>query len=59
MLAQTLMDLGYKSTKADPDVWIRPQTKPNGFEYYEMILVYVDDILHISHDLTQTVPANR
>ena len=57
MLAQTLMDLGYKSSRADPDVWIRPQTKPNGFEYYEMILVYVDDILHLSHNIKPTMEA--
>ena len=57
MLAQTLMDLGYKSSRADPDVWIRPQTKPNGFEYYEMILVYVDDILHLSHNIRPTMEA--
>ncbi|KAI2504020.1 Reverse transcriptase (RNA-dependent DNA polymerase) [Fragilaria crotonensis] len=47
-LAETLYDLGYKPTRADPDVWIRPATKPCGFEYYEMMLVYVDDILCIS-----------
>ena len=57
MLAQTLMDLGYVSTKADPDVWIKPQTKPNGFEYYELVLVYVDDILHLSHDTKPTMEA--
>ena len=57
MLAQTLIDLGYTSSKADPDVWIWPQTKPNGFEYYEMVLVYVDDILHISHDIKPTMEA--
>jgi hypothetical protein len=50
MLAQSLRDEGYEPTKADPDVWIRPATKPDGTEYYEMILVYVDDILHILHD---------
>jgi hypothetical protein len=33
---------------ADPDVWYRPATKPDGFEYYEYILVYVDDILVVS-----------
>jgi hypothetical protein len=49
-LAESLYDLGYTSTKADPDVWIRPATKPDGFEYYEMLLVYVDDVLCISHD---------
>ena len=57
MLAQTLIDLGYQSSKADPDVWIRPQTKPNGFEYYEMVLVYVDDILHLSHNTKPTIDA--
>ena len=57
MLAQTLGDLGYTSTRADPDVWIRPQTKPNGFEYYEMVLVYVDDILHLSHNTQPTIEA--
>ena len=31
-LAEALYDLGYTPTKADPDVSIRPGTKPNGFE---------------------------
>ena len=43
-----MYDFGYKPTRADPDVWIRPAVKPCGFEYYEMMLVYVDDILCIS-----------
>jgi hypothetical protein len=47
-LAETLYDLNYQPTKGDPDVWIRPAIKSNGFEYYEMVLVYVDDILCIS-----------
>ena len=50
LLADTLVDMGYRPTKADPDVWIRPAVKANGFEYYEMVLCYVDDILSISHD---------
>ena len=50
LLADTLMDIGYKPTRADPDVWIRPATKSCGFEYYEMVLCYVDDILSISDD---------
>jgi hypothetical protein len=37
-------------TKADPDAWIRPATKANGFDYYKMMLIYVDDILCTSHD---------
>jgi hypothetical protein len=39
MFAETLVGLGYESTLADPDVWIRPAVKPDGFKYYEMILV--------------------
>ena len=57
LLADTLMDTGYKPTKADPDVWLRPAVKANGFEYYEMVLCYVDDILSISHDPHSTLIA--
>lgn len=49
LLADRLYDIGYKPTKGDPDVWIRPAVKADGFEYYEMVLVYVDDIFAISH----------
>jgi hypothetical protein len=59
MLAQSLSDMGYQSTRADPDVWIRAAFKPDGFEYYEMVLVYVDDILHLSHDIKPTMDALR
>jgi len=48
MFAGTLQDLGYKSSLADPDVWLRPAIKPNGAHYYEYIFVCVDDILVIS-----------
>jgi Reverse transcriptase (RNA-dependent DNA polymerase) len=54
-LAETLYELNYTPTKADPDVWIRPGIKPDGFEYYEMVLVYVDDVLCISHDPEATM----
>ncbi|KAI2506381.1 Reverse transcriptase (RNA-dependent DNA polymerase) [Fragilaria crotonensis] len=54
-LAETLYDLNYKPTKADPDVWIRPAMKADGFKYYEMVLVYVDDILCVSHDPKATM----
>ena len=50
MLDQTLRDLGYVSSKADPDVWLKDETKPDGTEYYEYVLVYVDDVLHLHHD---------
>jgi Reverse transcriptase (RNA-dependent DNA polymerase) len=50
LLAETLHDIGYTPTKADPDVWLRPAVKSDGFEYYELVLCYVDDILSISAD---------
>ena len=51
-LAAKLDDMGFKSTLADPDVWIRPMVKPDGEEYYQYMLVYVDDLLCIAHDAT-------
>ena len=33
----------------DPDVWLRADLKPDGENYYEYILCYVDDIIAISH----------
>ena len=49
-LVATLTEMGFSLSKADADVWMRPATKPNGFEYYEYLLVYVDNVLAISHD---------
>jgi hypothetical protein len=42
--------MGFRSSLADPDVWLRPACKPNGFKYYEYLLAYVDDILVLSYD---------
>ena len=33
----------------DPKVWIRAVMRPDGYEYYEMLLVYVDDITIVSN----------
>jgi hypothetical protein len=49
-LAETLDAMGYRPSYADPDVWLRPAVRPDGTEYYEYILCYVDDVLCISHD---------
>jgi hypothetical protein len=49
-LAGTLRDLGFTSTQADPDVWIK-QTP----DHYEMVLVYVDDILIFSRNPKQVM----
>ena len=52
-LAETLDDIGFKSSLADPDAWMRPAVKPDGEEYYEYILCYIDDVLGISIDPMQ------
>jgi hypothetical protein len=48
-ISATLRDGGFKSCKADPDVWMRAAMKPDGFKYWEYVLVYSDDILAVSH----------
>jgi Reverse transcriptase (RNA-dependent DNA polymerase) len=48
--ARTIMDMGYTPCKADPDVWLQAARKPDGTEYYEYLLTYVDDCLVVSHD---------
>ena len=49
-LVEKLHDIGFIPTCANQDVWRQPAVKPDGFEYYEYILCYVDDLLAISHD---------
>ena len=40
-------------------MWIRPAFKPDGFEHCKMVLVHVDDMLHLSHDTKPTMEALR
>ena len=47
-MAEKLDNLRFITLVADPDVWMRPAVKASGEEYYEYILMYVDDILVIS-----------
>ena len=49
-LAETLHDIGFKPTKADPDVWIHLAVKLDGSKYYKYIMCYVYDILSVSFD---------
>jgi hypothetical protein len=56
-LAEVLNDSGYTSSLADPDVWYQAETKVDGFEYYAYVLIYVDDILVISHNAVSTMQA--
>ena len=54
-LATCMQHLGYKSCLADPDVWLRPNSKPDGTEIYEYVLIYTDDILVIGIDPKTTL----
>ena len=47
-MAEKLSSMGFQSSMADPDVWLRAASKPDGESYYEYVLMYVDDILSIS-----------
>jgi hypothetical protein len=50
LLANRSHDIGYLPTQGDPDVWLHPAVEPSGYQYYEYILIYVDDIFCVSHD---------
>ena len=50
-LAETLYELGYTPTKADPDVWLQKSVKSDGFQYYEM--VYVISMMYFVFQITQ------
>jgi hypothetical protein len=49
-LAETLDAMGHKPSHADPDVWLRPAVKPDGFECCKHVLCHVDAVLCMSHD---------
>ena len=40
--------LGFISCQADPNIWMREAQKDNGTEYWEYVLLYVDDALCIN-----------
>ena len=55
LLAETLYDMGYVPSYADPDVWMRPGMKPGNVKYWEYVLCYVDDVLSINFDPMSTM----
>ena len=55
LLAEVLYDMEYRPSYADPDVWMRPGIKSNGFEYWEYVLCYVDDVLSMSDNPLRTM----
>ena len=54
-LVEHLDNIGLRSSVANPDVWLRPALKLDGKEYYEYVLIYVDDIMAISHDTDRII----
>ena len=46
-LGENLKLLGYKSSQADDDVWMKQYFKPNGYPYYKYMLYYIGDLIHI------------
>lgn len=48
-IAATLREMGFVGCLADQDVYMRPNVKPCGTPYWEYVLVYVDDVLVVSH----------
>ena len=56
-LVETLYDIRFVPTRANPDVWHQAGVKEDGFEYYEYVLCYVDDILAISHKAKDALKA--
>jgi hypothetical protein len=44
-----MRDLGYEPCLADPDLWWKANVRADRHEYYEYVLLYVDDVLVISH----------
>ena len=57
ILVSTLRTMGFEDMRADPDVWRREANKTDGTPYYELLLVYVDDILAVVHQLDETIKA--
>ena len=49
-MAKKFDEMGFVSSHADPDVWLRAAVTRDNFEYYEYILTYVDDLLVISEN---------
>ena len=44
-----MRDLGFSLCIADPDVWMRAAMNPDGYKYWEYIIVLSDYLLVIYH----------
>ena len=51
-LGECMSGLRYKPCLADPDIWLKPQSREGGTGYYMYILCYIDD-MPVVHDDAQ------
>jgi hypothetical protein len=50
-LDECMKHLGWHPCRADRDLWMKAETRPDdGVLYWAYILIYVDDILCVHHD---------
>jgi hypothetical protein len=50
-LAECMNHLGWNPCRADRDLWMKAETRPDdGVLYWAYIQIYVDDILCVHHD---------
>ncbi len=49
-LRNSMGQLGFTSSRADPNVWHRLLKRSTGEEYYKYVLLYVDGVLVISEN---------
>ena len=54
-LADYMRSMGYTLCRGDNDLWMKPETDPDGYKYYSYILCYVDDVLVVHHDAMTTL----
>lgn len=55
-LGECMASLDYHPCLADPDLWIKAETRPDDqVQYYSYVLCYVDDIMVIHHDPTEVL----
>ena len=48
--------MGYKPCLTDPDLWTRPKKrKSDGIEYYDYVILYVDNSLTIGDDQEEVI----
>jgi hypothetical protein len=56
-LAECMKHLGWEPCRAERDLWMKAETRPNdGVRYWAYILIYVDNILCVHHYPGTLVP---